>query len=147
MDLQSLLPSVEAYLRTAALHNVPGWSSASVDVSPLAQGEYNLNYLIRQNDNAWVFRVNIGTQIQRDDQIRYEYRALRLLENSGVTPRPFYVDDSRAHLDYGVLLMEYLPGGKLDYRRDLETAARLFARIHATPVPENDNPLSAKIAR
>ena len=90
---------------------------------------------------AWVFRVNIGTQIQRDDQILYEYRALRLLENTGVTPRPFYVDDSREHLDYGVLLMEYLPGGKLDYRRDLEAAARLFARVHSAPVPADDNPL------
>lgn len=122
--------------------NVPGWTAgAPFDVAPLAQGEYNLNYIVRQGTRAWVFRVNIGTQIQRDDQILYEYRALRLLENSGVTPRPFYADDSRDHLDYGVLLMEYLPGGKLDYRGDLEAAAQLFARVHTTPVPADDNPL------
>lgn len=129
-------------MTTVPMNDVPGWRvGAAVDVAPLAQGEYNLNYLIRQDDGAWVFRVNIGTQIQRDDQILYEYRALRLLENTGVTPRPYYVDDSREHLDFGVLLMEYLPGGVLDYRRDLEDAARLFARVHTAPVPVDDNPL------
>ncbi len=37
--------------------------------------------------------------------------------------------------------MEYLPGAALDYRRDLEAAARLFARIHAQPVAPEDNHL------
>jgi hypothetical protein len=57
-------------------------------VTPLAQGEYNLNYLIASDSIQLVFRVNIGTQIVRDDQIVYEYRALELLKHSGVTPRP-----------------------------------------------------------
>jgi hypothetical protein len=36
--------------------------------------------------------------------------------------------------------MEYLPGEPLDYRRDLEAAARLFARVHTQPVaPENNH--------
>jgi aminoglycoside phosphotransferase (APT) family kinase protein len=112
-----------------------------LDVVPLAQGEYNMNYLVRQGDTAWVLRVNVGTQIDRDDQVLYEYRALRLLETTGVTPRPFYVDDSREHLGYGVLLMEYLPGEPLDYRRDLEAAARLFSRIHSQPVAPEQNHL------
>jgi aminoglycoside phosphotransferase (APT) family kinase protein len=37
--------------------------------------------------------------------------------------------------------MAYLPGEKLDYTRDLENAARLFARIHTTPIPPQDNHL------
>jgi len=40
-----------------------------------------------------------------------------------------------------ILIMEYLPGGKLDYRRDLVDVAELFARIHATPVPPEKNHL------
>ncbi len=135
MDLQTLLPAVETYLQHTRCQG------ESFTIAPLAQGEYNLNYLVRQNGAAWVLRVNLGTQIQRDDQIAYEYRALCLLAESGVTPRPHFVDDSRIHLPYGVLGMEYLPGGALDYRRDLESAARLFARVHTTPVPAEDNPL------
>jgi len=105
------------------------------------QEEYNMNYLVRQGDGAWVLRVNVGTQIGRDDQILYEYRALKLLESTGVTPRPFYIDDSREQLAYGVLLMQYLPGEPLDYRRDLEATARLFARIHSQPVAPEENHL------
>jgi aminoglycoside phosphotransferase (APT) family kinase protein len=115
-------------------------------VTPLAQGEYNLNYLIRAGDLRLVFRVNIGTQIDRDDQIVYEYKALRLLENTGGTPKPFFVDDSRRFFDRGILIMEFLPGEPLDYRRDTAAAAALFARIHQTAVAEADNHLIRETA-
>jgi aminoglycoside phosphotransferase (APT) family kinase protein len=135
MDLMTLLPSVQAYLRKGALPSVPEWNPACpFEVLPLAQGEYNLNYIVSQNGRRWVLRVNMGSQIQRDDQIVYEYHALRLLRESGVTPRPYFVDGSRDHIPYGVLGMEYLPGSALDYRRDLEAAARLFARVHSVQV-------------
>lgn len=96
-----------------------------------------MNYHISQAGYDYVLRVNIGTQIDRPDQILYEYQTLRLLENSGVTPKPYFVDDARQNLPYGVLLMEYLPGEALDYHCDLDVAARLFARIHSWPVERN----------
>jgi aminoglycoside phosphotransferase (APT) family kinase protein len=140
--LTALLPRVKSYLTEADLESVSGWRPGEpFAVEPLAQGEYNMNYLVRQGDQARVFRVNVGSQIGRHDQILYEYLSLRMLEKTGVTPRPLYVDDSRRHLEYGVLLMEYLPGGPLDYRRDLEAAARLFARIHSEEVPPAENHL------
>jgi len=123
---------VAAYLQAVDLSAVLGWdNSQPFEVFPLAQGEYNLNYRICQGHRQWVFRVNLGTQINRDDQILYEYHALCLLADTGVTPRPFYVDDTRQYLPHGVLLMEYLSGGSLDYVRDLETVGHLFARLHA----------------
>jgi aminoglycoside phosphotransferase (APT) family kinase protein len=141
-DLQALLPHATDYLMQALLGDVPGWRPGErFTVEPLAQGEYNMNYLVRQGTETWVFRVNVGTQIDRDDQILYEYRALRLLETTGVTPRAFHVDDSRERLKHGVLLMEYLPGEPLDYRRDLEAAARLFARTHSQTVAAAENHL------
>jgi len=111
------------------------------EVVPLAQGEYNLNFLLRSGANRLVFRVNIGTQIGRNDQILYEYKALQLLERSRVTPRPYFVDDSRSLFEKGLLIMEYLPGEPLDYSRDLTAAARLFARIHQMPVTDASNHL------
>ena len=143
MDLKTLLPQVQRYVDSMDLSALPGWrAKASHRVAPLAQGEYNLNYVIEQdNGQRWVLRVNIGTQIQRDDQITYEYRALVLLRDSGVTPQPHHLDDTRQHLDYGVLTMAYLPGEPLDYRRDLEQAARLFARVHTHPVDGERNHL------
>jgi aminoglycoside phosphotransferase (APT) family kinase protein len=142
MNLEQMRDKVISYLQQADLRTVPGWQSgADFVLQPLAQGEYNMNYLLSQGSSAWVFRVNIGTQIDRDDQILYEYRALKLLEPSGVTPVPHYVDDSKHQMEYGVLLMEYLPGEPLRYDCDLEQAARLFARIHMTPVSDSENHL------
>jgi aminoglycoside phosphotransferase (APT) family kinase protein len=142
MNLEAFLPQARDYVLHADLGGVPGWQpGAPFEVAPLAQGEYNMNYRVCQGDAWWVLRINVGSQIGRDDQILYEYRALRLLETTGVTPRPFYVDDGRRQLAYGVLLMEYLPGGPLDYGRDLEAAARLFARVHMQPVAPEDNHL------
>lgn len=136
-----LLPQVQAYLNEQDWRDVPLMRGRSFEVAPLAQGEYNLNYLIRAGDLRLVFRVNIGTQIQRDDQIVYEYKALRLLERTGATPRPFFVDDSRRLSGRGILIMEFLPGEPLDYRRDIASAAALFARIHQTEVAEAHNHL------
>jgi len=144
MNLQALLPDVTAYVRQAEARGLADWPlPPDAHVEPLAQGEYNLNYRAISADGHadWVIRVNIGTQIDRDDQIAYEYRALRLLEDTGVTPRPHYCDDSRRFLEQGLLVMEYLPGGALDYARDYEAVARLFARIHSHPVPPERNAL------
>jgi aminoglycoside phosphotransferase (APT) family kinase protein len=147
VNLETLQPAVRRYLAERTLEGVPHWQKGRTPtVKPLAQGEYNMNYLVRQDNRQWVFRVNVGTQIDRDDQIRYEFCALKLLANTGVTPRPYYMDDMPGLIDangntYGVLLMDYLPGEMLDYRRDLEAAARLFARIHTCPVDEKDNHL------
>jgi len=143
MNLEQMQHRAHLYLRQAGLEGVPGWErGAPFAVEPLAQGEYNMNYIVRQGQSqVWVLRINVGTQIDRADQIVYEYRALQLLEPSGVTPRPFFVDDSRAHIEYGVLLMEYLPGEPLQYERDLAEAARLFARIHTLAIPAEQNHL------
>ena len=64
MDAQEII----SYLQTADLSTVPGRNSNhSFDIFPLAQGEYNLNYRICQAQRQWVFRVNLGTQIDRID--------------------------------------------------------------------------------
>ena len=139
--MDDMLPKVAAYLDSRDWKDVSAMQGLKFTVSPLAQGEYNLNYLISSDPLQLVFRVNIGTQINRDDQILYEYRTLELLTQSGVTPRPFFVDDTRQVFEQGILIMEYLPGEAMDYSRDLWDAARLFATIHQIDVPEEKNHL------
>ncbi len=137
------LPRVQFYLDNRDWRDVPIMRGHGFTVAPLAQGEYNLNYLICSKKNALrlVFRVNIGTQIGRSDQVTYEYRALKLLAGSGHTPRPYFVDETRTFFDRGVLVMEYLPGEALDYRRDLAAAAGLLAAVHQVAVDPADNHL------
>lgn len=142
MNLDNRLNEAERYIASQGLRLVPGWhNSQQFTLQPLAQGEYNMNCLLAQSGNRWVFRINIGTQINRDDQILYEFRALRLIERSGVTPKPYFVDDSREHFDYGVLVMEFLEGGAMEYETDYPKAAQLFARLHSLEIDPAQNHL------
>jgi aminoglycoside phosphotransferase (APT) family kinase protein len=147
MDLMlKNLPAVEAYLKKRDWRDVPRMAGRRFSARPLAQGEYNLNYLLQSGAERLVLRVNVGSQIGRSDQIVYEYNALRLLQESGVTPRPYFVDDSRRLIDRGLLIMEFLPGTALDYRRDGPAAAALFGRTHRVAVPEAQNHLIREAA-
>lgn len=117
-------------------------SEVTEEYQMLAQGEYNMNYIFRHpvTGRNLLLRINCGSQMHLEDQIGYEFRALKLLENSGRTPKAVYVDSSKKLSGHGVLVMEYLPGKPLDYGRDLRAAAEILADIHSTEVPEGMRP-------
>lgn len=105
----------------------------------LAQGEYNRNYVFTHpvSGKPLVLRVNFGSQMHLENQIQYEYDALKLLSHSGRTPVPCYVDGGLSRLSHGVMVMEYLPGHELDYRTELAFAAECLADIHSVRVGED----------
>ena len=107
-----------------------------IDFSLLAQGEYNANYIFVHpvSGEKLLFRVNTGSQMHLENQIEYEYQALKNLESSGRTPKVYYVDGSKEVIPYGVLVMELLPGQGMDYEVDLNKGAEILADIHSTPV-------------
>ena len=141
--------------------------TAARDMRCIGAGEYNSNFLIerpwstvhQERDNApnsvplalspapwlgaieapFVLRVNRASQINLGHkQIRYEFNALRFLEPSGVTPRVYSCTEQGKYIPFGMLTMEYLPGGSLQYEQDLLLAAHLLARVHtldATDAP------------
>lgn len=119
--------AISAYLRKN------GWLAGELHCSFLAAGEYNENYRVADGRNEYVFRINHGTQLGLGNQIEYEFGVLQAVYPSTVTPRPFRCSLEAEALGNGVLLMEFIPGRPLDYASDLETAARIFARIHALP--------------
>ncbi|WP_338471725.1 phosphotransferase [Niallia sp. XMNu-256] len=106
-------------------------------VSFLAQGEYNINFVLDSNLNKYVFRVNTGSQMENENQVRYEYDSIKYLEPSGVTPKVFFLDDSLAFFQYGILIMEFLEGKPLHYEKDLTKAAAIFSNIHSLNVKKN----------
>ena len=138
----------QKYLRSEAFLNPLGIPSGThLEFSPLGRGEYNTNYTFTHpNGQKLVLRINTGSQMHLDDQIGYEFSALKNLEPSGRTPRAFFCDPAM-----NCLVMEYLPGRSLRYETDLPIAAEIFADIHALPIPANcrllepANPLDAII--
>lgn len=115
-----------------------------VSYHPLAQGEYNINYWFIHpvTNKKLVLRVNTGSQMHLEHQMEYEYNALNLIKESGRTPKPFYVDGSLKYLKYGVMVMEFLEGKALDYRKNLNVAAECLADIHSVEVASDSGLLS-----
>ena len=140
LSIASFTPQARQYISEARPRNVPEFTpEKDFTVTPLGQGEYNMNFLVSQGSFSWVLRVNTGSQIGLTDreQIAYEFRTLTLLAPAEISPEPYFLDNSFRFLPYGILGMAYLPGEKLDYQRDLEDAARLMARYHQLDVPES----------
>ena len=135
--LQNLIKSPE-YRKALSLPD-----EVSEKYKLLAQGEYNINYSFTHplDGRKLLLRVNCGSQMHLEDQIGYEYRALKMLHGSGRTPEVFYSDGSRKYLDHGILVMEELPGHPLDYVTEMYTAAEILADIHSLKVPEDMIPV------
>jgi hypothetical protein len=114
MLYQTLEPALLRYVKNRQTEIFP--SEAPFTLRFLAQGEYNINYVLEQEGRKQVLRVNTASQIRQANQIKYEYDALQLLKDSGVTPKPLYLDDSKAEIPYGLLTMEYR-ADRFDMRR------------------------------
>jgi thiamine kinase-like enzyme len=110
------------------------WLERVDDISFLAAGEYNENYLVIAGRKKYVFRINHGTQLNQADQIRYEYHVLKAVEASGVTPKPRHVASDTAL--GGVLLMDFIPGHAFVFDEDLSKVPGIFAAIHQLPISE-----------
>lgn len=108
------------------------WLDNVDDISFLAAGEYNENYLVIAGRKKYVFRINHGTQLNQADQIRYEYNVLKAVETSGVTPKPRHVASDTAL--GGVLLMDFIPGRSFIFDQDLDKIPQIFAAIHQLPI-------------
>lgn len=111
------------------------------EFSLLGQGEYNINYIFNSKvyNKKLVLRIATDSQMDLENQIRYEYEALELLNKTNRTPKPIYCDDRKELIPYGFLVMEFLPGRPLNYKKDLKIAAEALADIHNESIPKTNN--------
>ena len=125
---------LSSYLRSheflSAL-NLP--EGTELTFSLLGQGEYNINYVFTHpaTGEKLVLRINTGSQMHLKHQIEYEFSALQNLALSQRTPAPLFCCP-----EHQLLVMQWLPGTALDYRKDMKTAAAILADIHSVPVPD-----------
>ncbi len=137
-----MLKKLETYLRSRDFLAPLGLPDGTeLRFSPLGQGEYNLNYVFLHpvSGQKLVLRVNTGSQMHLQDQIGYEFSALKLLEPSGRTPKVLFCDSA-----HRLLVMEWLPGRPLRYESDLPQAAVILADIHSLPVPQDHTLLTPR---
>lgn len=107
----------------------------------LGEGEHNRNFWFADPESGrrFVLRVNIAPQPFHDNQVAYEFSALSLLEPSGRTPKPLFLDYSPEAPGNGTLVESFCEGERLDFDRlrpgDLLCAVQLMADIHSIAVP------------
>ena len=87
----------------------------SLAAEPLKQGEHNANFTFvhPRTQAKHVLRVNYLSQMGLDDQIGYEYRALKFLQPSGRVPKPRYLDSSKQLCGHGALVVAHVGDGSL----------------------------------
>lgn len=135
---KAILQKIQTYLDQEDVLTKLGFSELK-EISFLAQGEYNRNFLIcDQKNRKVIFRINYGSQINVKQQARYEYQALEMLYPSLHTPKPLWIDDSKNFFKHDILMEQFLPGTPLVYRRDLKKAATIFAAIHNLKLTKAD---------
>ena len=106
----------------------------------LGVGEHNLNYrfAVPSSGAQFVLRINVASQPFHDDQVAYEFGALKALEPSGRTPAPVYLDNSGSAPGEGALVIGFCEGDMLDFDHlrpgDLRCVAQVMADVHAVPV-------------
>ena len=110
----------------------------ALSATPLKQGEHNANFTFAhpRTGQKLVLRVNYISQLGLEDQIGYEYEALRFLQPSNCTPRPRYVDRSKQLHGHGVLVMDFHEGRYPVFKsaEDMARVAAMLANVHAVPV-------------
>ena len=110
-------------------------------VAYLASGEYNSNYRIMvyygdEKIDDMVFRINYASQMSLENQIGYEFAGLEAVETSGVTPIPYFYDDSKSYFPREYLVMSYIDGDMMDYERDMSRVVECLVSIHSLPIPD-----------
>lgn len=105
------------------------------------QGEYNANFLIEEGKK--LLRIALGSQMSLDNQIEYEYKALKGLQSSGVVAEVYNYEPETELLGKGFLVQEYLPGRPLNYTTDLVKAAELLAKVHSVDTDQTPHLIRA----
>lgn len=117
-------------------------SNAQLVPEYLGEGEHNRNFWFTDPSNGtrFVLRINVEPQPFHDDQVAYEFAALKLLEPCGRTPKPLYLDNSPEAPGKGALVESFCAGRQLNFDslqpHDIQCAVKLMADIHAVPLDE-----------
>lgn len=123
------------YLNENAAGTLGVASFDGASAEKLTGGDYNFNYHVSHDRKDFLVRVNIEPQSGLDTQIEYEYATLELLAPHGVTPKPLFLDNSREHLPYGLLIEEFIVGEHLVFSVDaLKRVAVAMAILHSVPI-------------
>jgi thiamine kinase-like enzyme len=102
-----------------------------VEVLELSHGAYNLNYHVKVAGRDFLFRINIEQQSGLAEQIEYEFRAIQFLNKHDISPKCYYIDTTKKHFEFDILIEEYLHGPYISFvTEEMPEIAELLAKLH-----------------
>lgn len=128
---------------------IDDFSDATIE--QLHGGDYNHNYHVHVADRDLVVRLCIEPQSGSDAQIEHEYATLEFLAQHGVTPKPYFLDNSRQHFPYGLLIEDFISGGHVRFSVPaVRRVAGAMATLHTinadnAPLERRNNPLQGQL--
>jgi aminoglycoside phosphotransferase (APT) family kinase protein len=145
---QQILPYLQANAREVL--GVSDFTGAAVE--KFEGGDYNYNYHVQQGECNVVVRLNIESQSGSADHIVDEYRALEFVAPHDIAPKPLFLDNTREHFPYGLLIEEYIAGGHIQFSIPaVQRAAIAMSKLHMVPIEnaplqQRENPLRGQYA-
>jgi len=113
------------------------YHDCDVDLSLLAQGTYNKNYLLTVGTELYVVRVNIEQQSGEPEQLKREYEILKYLSSKLNVPAPVFLDTDTNTFENGLLLLRYIPGYQPEPSIGIaKQIARVLAKLHNISLPK-----------
>jgi thiamine kinase-like enzyme len=144
---EQIIPYIAANAGSAL--GIADFSGATI--KQLHGGDYNYNYHVHVAGRDVVVRLCIEPQSGSEAQIEHEYATLEFLAAHGVTPKPYFLDNSRKHFPYGLLIEDFIPGGHVQFsvpavRRVASAMATLHTiNIDSAPLERRNNPLQEQL--
>lgn len=146
--MDSVLANILPYLQGRVEKALNVQNVANVQITKIGGGDYNLNYHLAFSDGRhFLMRLNVEPQSGLNNQIEYEYKTLEFLVPHHIAPRPYFLDSSKEHFSYDLLIEEYIPGPTLSFSKDaLKRTAETLATLHTISLPtkgfiRRNNPL------
>jgi thiamine kinase-like enzyme len=126
------IENIEGYLRALPPALLDLESIDTVEIFEMMPGSYNLNFHVKVNKKEFVFRINIEPQSGLSQQIKYEFKVLKFLQNHRLAPKAYHFDDNLQYFDFAILIEEYLEGPYLTLENDdVSKAVDLMVRLHS----------------
>jgi thiamine kinase-like enzyme len=123
---------IEMYLKNMPPKVLGITNIRSLKCIKMTPGAYNLNFHISIDEKEFIFRVNIEQQSGLNKQAKYEYNILKFLQGHAIAPDVYYLDDTRAHFEFDILIEQYLAGPHLSFEKyQLLEVAKLLTRLHS----------------
>lgn len=136
--MEERIQKIEKYIKEIGAQKLGFNFVKNISVKEINRGGYNINYLVNINNHKFVFRFNIDTYLDVENQTKYENEVLEYLEKFNIAPKVFFIDTGKIFFEDDLLVEEFIENQSLQFGNDfLEKFGKLVKKLHSIPLPQN----------